>query len=286
MSEFAVMPLNDYVDTCDSIREKTHRTDDIKSSELPNKIDAVFNAGKLAVLKDSKYMNANEIGAIVSVNDVSPIEHNVGVKLTSKNLYAPTLRDFKHNGITAVKNNNNTYTINGTASEIIYIHVGEVLSCEKGKTYYFSGGTANIFLAYQLRNNGSGVDTIRVEDRVQSGNATNWNEVNVVIVIPKGTVADNVIIKPMISLFDNTPYTPYIADFSGVNVTRCGKNLFDKNQTVTANADGTVEGLTSLSPNMTLYTDNDGAIVNCQYYRDIDTYIDNLLINFAMTGGV
>ena len=256
------------------------------AENVPKVYEAGVREGKLAVLKDSKYMNANEIGAIVSVNDVSPIEHNVGVKLTSKNLYAPTLQDFNSNGITAVKNNDNTYTINGTASERIYIHIGKVLPCEEGKTYYFSGGTANIFVAYQLRNNGSGVDTKYAVDRVQSSNATKWNEVNVIIVIPKGTVADNVIIKPMISLFDNTPYTPYIADFSGVNVTRCGKNLFDKNQTVTANADGTVEGLTSLSPNMTLYTDNDGAIVNCQYYRDIDTYIDNLLINLAMTGGV
>lgn len=56
-------------------------------------------------------------------------------------------------------------------------------------------------------------------------------------------------------------------------------------QTVTANADGTVGGLTSLSPNMTLMTDTDGAVINCQYYRDIDTYINNLMIDVATSGG-
>lgn len=172
------------------------------------------------------------VGAPLSIGDVHPAEHNVGVKLTSKNLYAPTLQNFNGNGITAVKNNDNTYTINGTASEEIYIHVGEVLPCEEGKTYYFSGGTANIFVAYQLRNNGSSVKSITVNDRVQSDNATNWNEVNVVIEIPKGTVADNVIIKPMISLFDNTPYTPFVADLTGIEVRKCGANLFPFGESV------------------------------------------------------
>ena len=55
--------------------------------------------------------------------------------------------------------------------------------------------------------------------------------------------------------------------------------------TVTANADGTVEGLTSISPNMTLFTDTDGVSINCQYYRDIDLYIDNLITDIALTGG-
>lgn len=46
MSEYAVMPLNDYVDACDSIRGKTQKTENIKSSELPNKINEVYETGK------------------------------------------------------------------------------------------------------------------------------------------------------------------------------------------------------------------------------------------------
>lgn len=39
-------------------------------------------------------------------------------------------------------------------------------------------------------------------------------------------------------------------------------------------ADGTIEGVTSLSPNMTILTDTEGAIVECEYIVDTKTYID------------
>ena len=48
MSKNAVMPLEDYVAACDTIREKTGTTDLIKSGELPDKVDAVYEAGKNA----------------------------------------------------------------------------------------------------------------------------------------------------------------------------------------------------------------------------------------------
>lgn len=233
--------------------------------------DEVYHAGKLAVLKSSEVLHGTASGEAIAVHDVSPVEHNVGVKLTSKNLYAPTLQNFNGNGITAVKNNDNTYTINGTASEEIYIHVGEALPCEEGKTYYFSGGTANIFVAYQLRNNGSSVKSITVNDRVQSDNATNWNEVNVVIEIPKGTVADNVIIKPMISLFDNTPYTPYVADLTGVEVSRYGKNL----------CSNVYEEYTTISDYSSFFVANEPLKMS---FKDKDTSVDvsDCYIGFAV----
>ena len=40
-------------------------------------------------------------------------------------------------------------------------------------------------------------------------------------------------------------------------------------QTITANADGTVDGLTSLSPNMTIMTDTEGAVINAHYLKSL-----------------
>lgn len=40
-------------------------------------------------------------------------------------------------------------------------------------------------------------------------------------------------------------------------------------------ADGTVSGVTSVSPTMTILTDTEGAIVECEYIVDTKTYIDN-----------
>ena len=44
----AVMPLSDYKDTCDKIREKTNITDKIKSGELADKVNEVYEKGKQA----------------------------------------------------------------------------------------------------------------------------------------------------------------------------------------------------------------------------------------------
>ena len=46
-------------------------------------------------------------------------------------------------------------------------------------------------------------------------------------------------------------------------------------QTVVANTDGTVEGLTSVSPNMTVLTDTEGVNIDCTYNADTKMYIDN-----------
>ena len=51
----AVMPLSDYVNACDTIREKTNSTDTIKSGELANKIDEVYESGKASGGGDSYY---------------------------------------------------------------------------------------------------------------------------------------------------------------------------------------------------------------------------------------
>ena len=56
-------------------------------------------------------------------------------------------------------------------------------------------------------------------------------------------------------------------------------------QTVTANADGTVDGLTSIAPSMTLLTDNSNVTINANYYKDPDIVISNIAQNIALTGG-
>ena len=56
-------------------------------------------------------------------------------------------------------------------------------------------------------------------------------------------------------------------------------------KTLAAASDGTITGLEAVAPNMTLISNNDGVVINANYLRDIDTYIDNLKTNVALTGG-
>lgn len=46
MSDYAVMPKADYVEVCDTIREKIGTTDAIKSGELVSRVNEVYEAGK------------------------------------------------------------------------------------------------------------------------------------------------------------------------------------------------------------------------------------------------
>ena len=52
-------------------------------------------------------------------------------------------------------------------------------------------------------------------------------------------------------------------------------------QTVTANGDGTVEGLTSISPNMAVTTDTQGVVIDMTYNADTKMYIDNKLAEIS-----
>lgn len=55
--------------------------------------------------------------------------------------------------------------------------------------------------------------------------------------------------------------------------------------TVTANADGSVAGLVSVSPNMTLFTDANGVTIECEYNKDINKSIEKIITAVKSLGG-
>lgn len=362
----------------------------------------VYNSGKLAVLKDSKYMNANVNGTVIAVNDVSPIEHELGVSVRSKNLYdSSRIMRVDESGNTLARiissyyipvEHNTNYILSATnvTSQPMYAVRGIT------KEEYLENPTY-----LQLFNNGVQI----------AGNTNQFNSGNYDYIVFRSWqtnefygITDDTLFQLEIGT-TATAYTPYVTDLSKVIVSRYGKNLVDlskspdvksanynfdsatgyyevinakahtpnrwrfkvpanstiylcadeikdcnvqvssvlqegtdtiniglqkgsfvycntgnyteltlsiyasssydsisakgvrvgldntsyepykESQTATANAYGTVNGLTSLSHNMTLVTDTEGVNINCKYYRDIDRYIDNLNVAVALTGG-
>lgn len=53
----------------------------------------------------------------------------------------------------------------------------------------------------------------------------------------------------------------------------------------TPDTDGIVSGITSLSPNMTIYTNTEGIVVECEYNRDTTKYIDNIMTAVSSGSG-
>mgnify|MGYP004585712695 FL=1 len=224
-------------------------------------------------------------GEAVRLTDVSPIEHEIKIKLTAesnhsdfsgvtlkrygKNLlpypYKNTNIDYTFNGINYKVKSDGTVVLNGTANEQSYfILAGLVLN--KG-VYYLSGcpsggqgSTYSIYFqydnfSYYKADYGSGVK-IDINEKKNCA---------VAITIGKNTAVSNLIFKPMLEV---------------------GGKLTDFEERRTAVAytpavDGTVTGVTSISPDMTFLSDTDGIIINAEYNKDLNKAISEL---YALVG--
>ncbi len=186
------------------------------------------------------------------------------------------------NGITYFDNYSGVVTANGTATgSAFYIIRQKDLKLSKG-TYYLSGcpaggksTTYNIYAVFfkdgiesKVLTNKS-TSTSRAYDygtgfsfEIPAEGA--WT-MSVVISISANTTVNNLVFKPQIEVgASRTEYEPYIAP-----------------QTATADADGVVKGLTSISPDMTLLADKD-VVLDCEYIADTKLYIDNKLKEIKM----
>ena len=87
--------------------------------------------------------------------------------------------------------------------------------------------------------------------------------------IPKGVTIDEVLYPQIEYGLSQTEYEPYIEP-----------TIYD------VSSSGIVEGVTSLYPSTTLYTDTSGAVINCTYYQDGRKVKENLTDMILSLGGV
>ena len=197
----------------------------------------------------------------------------VTLKRYGKNLlpypYKNTNIDYTFNGINYKVKSDGTVVLNGTANEQSYfILAGLVLN--KG-VYYLSGcpsggqgSTYSIYFqydnfSYYKADYGSGVK-IDINEKKNCAVAIN---------IGKNTTVSNLIFKPMLEV---------------------GGKLTDFEERRTAVAytpavDGTVTGVTSISPDMTFLSDTDGIIINAEYNKDLNKAFAELQQAIISLGG-
>lgn len=173
-------------------------------------------------------------GLAVSANDVSSIEHNLAVRVDSKNLipYPYTYTTQLRNGVTLTDNGDGTITANGTATGSVFFYVSDnTITLAKG-TYFLSGcptgGTGETYSMYAVGYD-NGKEVLRPWD---FGNGVKFTSpidnlvVAVIIFIRPNTTVNNLVFKPQIEKGEvATEYTPYKQGFSGVEVSRYSKNL-------------------------------------------------------------
>ena len=175
-------------------------------------------------------LNGTAEGEFVQVDDISPIEHSIGCRVRSKNLWN-TLDDY----------NGYDYSYANGAVTITGRYVHKFITLEEGKSYTFS------CTSIRTGEDGGGVYVAAyTEDRKNNAvisAASNISKLSptVTITVPKGypvirftlygyyeSTGNGTATYTDIMLEEGTEatgYVPYV-DPATVKVTRCGKNLF------------------------------------------------------------
>jgi hypothetical protein len=223
-------------------------------------------------------------GASVTVNDVSPIEHSPSVRVHGKNIFDPKIMGgfYEANGLTITRSGDEI-TINGTSTKAHSYPVIDLFHpINKGKTYTctvfrVSGSGGRVVASFGLGTQ-AGVRDEFYDCTSVEGNASDYrvftaNYTHItrfLLYFQAGTTFNNLIIKIQLEESPATTlYEPWV-DPTGFTVTD------GKGNTYTPNTDGTVEGVTSTSPTMTLSTDTEGAVIECEYNRDLTAAIERI----------
>lgn len=241
-----------------------------------------FNLDSLAAITQSDEMELDRLGEekiaiyAVTVGDVSLAEHDLKILLTSnsvtdfskinvsrcgKNLfYMSLLKDMGYIRITD----------EGTG-EFVFQNVTNLpetpIQARENMQYYVSGYIKGT-IADQ---------TVSCSVYYTDGSNTNFNistDINCYVYF-SGMTAKNKTVRGI--KFGASRGIEIGTSFKEIQLE---ENSFTKYEpynckTVTANSDGSVEGLTSVSPNMTIFTDTEGVTINCTYNADTKKYIDN-----------
>ncbi len=244
----------------------------IPAQSFVDKIDTVFEAGQSSMVDQSKIVENTVSGNPVYIDDASELPHDVTVRLSSKNIF-PRLHSVTQDGVTVTVDNDGVIHLNGTCTSSFIVYVNK--NIEKTGRYYLSDFATGIFpdsayyrtVVYDSVNsvelgvrNNEDSDIIKTDTLIQGS-------VDFRIRINAGHTYDDCTLSPTLFYKEEpTEYVPYKDSVSGLSVTRYGANQTDNPKTYTANADGVVEGVKSLSPYMT-FTAESGVNMDVTYHK-------------------
>ncbi len=279
----------------------------------------VYEAGKLALLGASRHMQGTASGEVVRLDDVSPMAHDMAVTLSSN-----TIADFSAVKIIGCGNNlldiataeviktkfSAQFTTEVTETGIKMVTNRDCGTPNGagfclGATANFLGKTLTVSFGAHSSTQADTTPRIRVikykelPAYVGQGYVGNTNYVYPI----KVNNGENTLTFTVAQDTDTEAY-PYIGVMfllSGTNTALAGNTveysdiMIEVGNTATAyepftgathtpNADGTLT-VPSLYPTTTLFCDTAGVLLACSYLRDIDTYIDNVITQVALTGG-
>ena len=249
-----------------------------KLLQVAENVPKVYHAGQLNIIENAECLKGSKSGSAILIDDISPVTHDMGVKVRGKNLFnKSTLRiDIGTKNLTQI-NNGFTFQTNATKATMsvacdIFLGVG---------TYYCSGTVSSS----DGLNGGWGVyDPIK---GVYIINASNRGTVNDRFTITESKTyklsffANYNSVTDVTMTFTNiqlelgttaTAYTPYVSDLTAVKVKKYGKNLLDPSlylntatfQGITYTTNGdivTLTGTAKASSYVNIFSSNPDAVI-------------------------
>ena len=278
-----------------------------KLTTIAENQERVFEAGKQDVVNQLKEAQKGMAsGEIIGITDISPIEHNLGVKVSDANatlkVQGKNLKDtIRFGANSSYANTTNgfgtTVSTNKPTKEIVFTQ-SKASADESYLAHYNNGDMfADIFLnnipantplvfSFDLEVTNDILKVGKISCRVNSGDLKTITFVNGgrnAFVIDKWTETDrarglDIRITGLSGKMSNfqlevgdsaTSYEPYIEPTS-----------------YTPNADGTVDGVKGIYPNTTLLTDTSGVLIECEYIKDLNAAVGEITDAILSIGGM
>ena len=266
------------LETKENVANKVTEISDTSTNEQYPSAKAVNDTVKAAKTSaNNNFANALKGSAsgenAVRIDDSSPIEHEMSVRVSSKNLIDGSLwkNSATANGVTVMySKEEDCFILNGTATANTTMASKPLNIYAKNKTTIFStkyvSGTVNVptgeHAVFYLGKGDSPTGTVanyrstsdfKEEDTVGTPSTlTDYDYINRAwFYITSGVSFDNYKIRIQLEFGDEvTEYTPYISDLSSVTASKYGKNLLPypyaettktvKGVTFTDNGDGSI----------------------------------------------
>ena len=237
--------------------------------------------------KVSNALKGTKSGEIVTIDNISPLEHNITVNVEGANFVTRRGKNqlsypysysnkspFHTEGITFIDNGDGSITANGaTTGYSTFIFCGDSSGAKKeeferflidGETYTISLSGAKGFKIIGEVHNKDGSLAYYINDTNMCTFTVDKSKYDYyylrVFANDTSLTFDNAIIRPQIEIGNIvTEFEPYIEPI-----------------TYPVNADGTVEGVKSAYPTTVLTADTEGAIITAEYNKDINKTLGNL----------
>ena len=223
-------------------------------------------------------LKGNASGEVISLTDISPIEHNLNVKVSDVNAILKVFRKnlFKSTNYTKGTLNANTGGINTNNPTVLkYTLTTDYIYLKSGAYVVSNIDGANLrYIAFYNTNKEFKSATWTVRAKTFRFTITEDCYIRIDIERDASVAIDN---------FDT--FCNEYQFMLELGTTKSMYELYIEPTTYTPNADGTVEGVKSIYPNMTLMADTSGVLVECEYNKDTNKVIENLVNAIISLGG-